>query len=331
MSRINLQLNEVTIQPPDSDESESARINSCPSNAGSERELFADRERFIALSSTYGDLADQLLLRAGELSTPTEEFMFRAFTEFVISGNKDHLDNQLRLLQSAKPMDSGESLFFSNAEQAWWPSAAEHLNASDYVPSIQSFTQLTAIFLEAHYEPASARHKLEELKKDPVLYDKVRLEWTECRLVAGKAHPDGKTVTSRDQLMEILILSLCDRDEARTNLNSFRASAFFRESKGTLVESLSDSLLYEERYQASDRLLWALARVYTASPEDRRSVFAALKSEEPIYHSSTGCWVLQTPYEMQVADLYERQELKGPTMISRLLSLVLDELDRAAA
>jgi hypothetical protein len=293
--------------------------------------LFADRERFIALSGTYGDLADQLLQRAGELSTPTEEFMFRAFAEFVISGNKDHLENQLRLLQLAKPMDSEESLFFSNAEQAWWPSAAEHLNVGDYVPSIQSFTQLTAIFLEAHYDPALARQKLEELKKDAMLYDRARLEWTECRLVGGKVHPDGKTVTSRDQLMEILILSLFDRDEARTNLNSFRASAFFRESKGTLVESISDSLLYEERYHASDMLLWALARVYTASTEDRRAVFAALKSEEPMYRSSTGCWVLQTPYQKQVDALYEQEDLKGPTMISRLLSLVLDELDRAAA
>ena len=51
-----------------------------------------------------------------------------------------------------------------------------------------------------------------------------------------------------------------------------------------------------------------------ASPEGRRSVFAALKSEEPMYHSSTGCWALQTDYEMQVATLYERQDLKGPTM-----------------
>jgi hypothetical protein len=283
---------------------------------GSARAFFGRSSEIAADHLEYAETCEQVRDLAGEVTTRTEVFLLQGLAEGYILSDFSHTAVHQRTCKGMKSAVNPKTVFFNETEGLWWPSIGEHFHAVDYIPSLESFTQLTYLFAAAHYDPDRVRTQFEELRRDELLFDPATQRWCERKAPSYEEVRSDRSYTSRDQLMAVLVQSLLNREEAAAELSRYLSSDLFHNEAP--VRRISK---YGDQGEVSelDQLLLTAAKIFVADPRDRRRVIQECK-DAPAggFNKDIGMWFTPPAKE------WERNS--SEFAMRRLLSVILNTI-----
>jgi hypothetical protein len=283
---------------------------------GSARAFFGRTSEIAVDHPEYSDTSELLRDLAGEVTTRTEVFLLQGLAEGYILNDFSHTALHQRTCKGMKSAVNPKTVFFNETEGLWWPSIGEHFHAVDYIPSLESFTQLTYLFAAAHYHPERVRIQFKELRRDELLFNPDTQRWSESKAPSYEEVRFDRSYTSRDQLMAVLVQSLFSREEAAAELSRYLNSDLFRNEAP--VRRISR---YSEAGEVSelDQLLLTAAKIFVADPRDRRRVIEERREDSTSgFNKNTGMWY--TPPKK------EWQRNSSEAAMQRLLSVILNTI-----